>query len=237
MMPSAGTLYRKGKIGSMPNDWQALPISRLAHAGYCMRRAALLTNECIWVENADTAKGRVEHERAHTRRMERREDRILLFDQDIFSDSLGLIGKCDCIEAQKDEQGSFVPFAPFKVKMYPVEYKHGKVRREEEYELQLCAQAMCLEEMFGMKISEGAIYYITSHQRFPVRMDESLRMKVLSTIDALNAMRENFTIPSAQFSSKCKRCSLRDACMPQCKHTAENYLRRLKDEAKEMMDV
>ena len=88
------------------DDWEAIPLSRLAHAGYCMRRAALLTNEQLWSENADTAKGREAHKRVHTTRIERRGDRLQLFEYEVYSKELNVSGKCDCIEAEAVHSGS-----------------------------------------------------------------------------------------------------------------------------------
>ena len=113
------------------DDWEAIPLSRLAHAGYCLRRAALLTNEQLWKENSDTAKGREAHKRVHTSRIERRGDHLQLFEYDVFSKELNIGGKCDCIEASRDEAGCMIPAAEFPVRLYPVEYKNGKLRDEE----------------------------------------------------------------------------------------------------------
>ena len=140
------------------DDWDPIPLSRLSHAGFCLRRAALLTNEQVWSESADTAKGRSEHERVHTQRIERRGDSAKLYEFPVYSHTLGVAGKCDCIEAEADIRGCRIPALDFPVRLYPVEYKHGKLRAEQEYEIQLCAQAMCLEEMFQTHITEGTIY-------------------------------------------------------------------------------
>ena len=164
------------------DDWEPIPISCLSHAAYCLRRAALLTNEQLWIENADTAKGRLEHKRVHNTRIECRGEEILLYETDVFSNELGIIGKCDCIEAHADPDGCLLPEIDFPVRLYPIEYKHGKLRKEDEYEIQLCAQAMCLEEMFRTSIPEGAIYYIRSHRRQPVALTAELRERVHTII-------------------------------------------------------
>ena len=171
------------------DDWEAIPLSRLAHAGYCLRRAALLTNEQLWKENSDTAKGREAHKRVHTSRIERRGDHLQLFEYDVFSKELNIGGKCDCIEAVRDDSGCMIPAVEFPVRLYPVEYKNGKLREEEEYERQLCAQAMCLEEMYQTSIPEGAIFYISSHRRKPVAFTEALRDHVRDTVQQLEEIR------------------------------------------------
>ena len=214
------------------DEWDFIPLSRLSHAGYCLRRAALLTNEQLWSENADTAKGRLEHERVHDERIEHRGSSIRLYEYTVYSESLGISGKCDCIEAERDETGCRIPAADFPVRLYPVEFKHGKLRTEEEYEIQLCAQAMCLEEMYGAHISEGAILYQSSHRRQTVQFTDALREKVYKIIQVLDESRKNFTVPSAEPSSKCIRCSMCELCLPELSRTAKGYCQRLADEAK-----
>lgn len=215
------------------DDWEPIPLSRLSHAGFCLRRAALLTNEQVWSENADTAKGRSEHERVHTMRVERRGGHAKLYEFPVFSHTLGVAGKCDCIEAEADEQGCRIPALDFPVRLFPVEYKHGKLRAEQEYEIQLCAQAMCLEEMFQAQIPEGAIYYITSHRRYPVLFTQELRGMVKETIRRIESFRRSFTVPPAEYGAKCRACSLRELCLPDVQRSAFDYCMRLRAEAME----
>ena len=215
------------------DDWEPIPLSQLSQAGFCLRRAALLTNERVWSENADTAKGRSEHERVHTQRIERRGDSAKLYEFPVFSKTLGVAGKCDCIEAEASPQGCRIPALDFPVRLYPVEYKHGILRSEREYEMQLCAQAMCLEEMFRTQIPEGAIYYITSHRRYPVPLTEELRNLVKETIGKIESFRRSFTIPPAEYGAKCRACSLREHCQPDVQQSALGYCTQLRKEAME----
>lgn len=216
------------------DEWDYIPISRLSHAGYCLRRAALLTNEQIWQESADTAKGRTEHDKVHTARVERHGDEVKLYEYGVFSDTLGISGKCDCIEAVRSEQGCMLPTIEFPVTLYPVEFKHGKVRTEEEYEIQLCAQAMCLEEMYHTHIPEGALFYISSHRRYPVPLHDELREKVKQTISVMDDIRKQFRIPPAEYGAKCKRCSIRELCMPEIQASAADYCKQLERQAREV---
>ena len=213
------------------DEQELLPLSWLSQMCYCPRRAALLLNERLWEESSDTAKGRAEHQRVHTQRVEKRGDSLKLYEFTVFSDRLSLLGKCDCIEAVRDENGCHIPAADFPVRLYPVEYKHGTVRQEEEYQIQLCAQAMCLEEMFHTTIPEGALFFISSHRRVPVTLDAALRMRTEEMADALWDIRQRLAVPSAQYSAKCRRCSLRELCMPKGKTSAKNYLLQLQKEA------
>ena len=120
---------RREKAGLPVDDEQEyLPLSWLSQADYCLRRAALLLNERVWVENVETAKGRAEHERVHTQRVERRGDFVKLYENSVFSDKMQISGKCDCIEAVRDENGCTIPAVDFPVRLLPVEYKHGKIR-------------------------------------------------------------------------------------------------------------
>lgn len=192
-----------------------------------------MTNEQLWTESADTAKGREEHQQVHTTRIEKRGNEIKLYEYSVFSDTLGISGKCDCIEAFADPSGCMIPGVAFPVRLYPVEYKHGKVRSEEEYEIQLCAQAVCLEEMFHTEISEGAVFYITSHRRLVVPLTAELRDRVRETISKLDLVRRTFSVPAAEYGPKCNRCSIREACMPQLPTSARKYCNELEKSARE----
>ena len=156
----------------MKNEEDYLLLSQLTHAGYCLRRAALVMNEQLWNESVDTVKGRQEHMKVHDRRIERRGNEIKLYEYEVISHDLMIRGKCDCIEAVRDDCGCRVPFSNFPVLLKPVEFKHGRVREEEEYDMQLCAQAMCLEEMYKTNIEDGDIFYVSSHKRHTVLFTE-----------------------------------------------------------------
>lgn len=216
------------------NDLEYLPLSYLSQISYCPRRVGLLLNERVWLESADTAKGRNEHESVHTQRVERRGNEIKLFEYAVFSDVLGISGKCDLVEAQKDPSGCRIPPVDFPVLLYPVEYKHGKLRDEQEYNIQLCAQAMCLEEMYHTAIPKGAIFYLSSHRRQTVSLDESLRRLVRETAGELHRVRDTLSIPVARYSEKCRRCSLLEYCMPGVRRSAQAYCEQLAQEAKEV---
>ena len=136
---------------------ELFPLSWLSQYGYCKRRCSLLALEQIWQENEYTAAGRMQHKRVHTGRTEQRGDSIYIFEMPVFSHALGVSGFCDCVEAHPSPSGVAIPHGKGKYTFYPVEYKHGVVRDEEEYHLQLCAQAICLEERFGVEIPAGAI--------------------------------------------------------------------------------
>ena len=222
---------KKAGLASM-DDPEYLPLSWLSQICYCPRRAGLLLNERLWEESSDTAKGRAEHERVHTQRVEKRGDCIKLYEFTVYSDTLELLGKCDCIEATRDENGCYIPATEFPVQLYPIEYKHGTLRDEEEYKIQLCAQAMCLEEMFKVEISKGALFFISSHRRLEIELDETLRQKTRELADELHKIRTKLFIPDAVYSAKCRKCSLRELCMPRVKKSAKGYCEILRNEAR-----
>lgn len=217
------------------DDREYLPVSLLSQICYCPRRAGLLLNERLWSESADTAKGRAEHEHVHTERVEKRGNLVKLFEYTVFSDQFAWTGKCDCIEASYDEKGCRIPAADFPVSLFPIEYKHGVVREEEEYKVQLCAQAICLEEMFHTSIPKGALFFISAHRRLEVAIDEPLRQRKKQLAEQLGSMRENLTIPGGEYSSKCRRCSLLELCMPKVQPSAQRYLTELCSEAVGML--
>lgn len=219
------------------SDLEYLPLSYLSQADYCLRRAGLLLNERVWMENSDTAKGRKEHEKVHAQRMERRGSEAKLFEYPVFSNILGISGKCDLLEARQSPCGCKIPALEFPVCLYPVEYKHGKLREEREYEIQLCAQAICLEEMYHTSIPEGAIFYISSHRRKTVVFTEDLRRMVFGTAKELHRLRETLFVPAAEQSDRCRRCSLLEYCMPGTPKSAGKYCEGLAKEAKEVQTV
>lgn len=213
------------------DDAEYLPLSYLSQVCYCPRRAGLLLNERLWAESRDTAKGLAEHERVHTQRTEKRGGLLKLYEYTVYSDTLQLLGKCDCIEAARSEDGCRIPAADFPVQLYPIEYKHGTVRDEEEYKIQLCAQAICLEEMFGTSIPEGALFFISSHRRLPVVLDDALRSQTRALAHQLHRIRDTLSVPAAEYSARCRRCSLLELCMPKVKTSAADYCRQLRQAA------
>lgn len=206
------------------------PLSWLSQYGYCKRRCYLLALEQIWHENEYTAAGRIQHKRVHTARTEQRGDVLYIFEMPVFSRGLGVNGLCDCVEAHPSPTGVPTPYGEGRYIFYPVEYKHGVVRDEEEYHLQLCAQAICLEERFGVQIPAGAIFFIDAHRRDEVLFSMELREKTWETAREISDLIENQKMIPALYSAKCKKCSLRDACQPKIKRSSRLYRDSLWDE-------
>lgn len=210
---------------------ELFPLSWLSQYGYCKRRCSLLALEQIWQENEYTAAGRMQHKRVHTGRTEQRGDTIHIFEMPVFSRRLGVSGFCDCVEAHPSPSGVSIPYGEGKYEFFPVEYKHGVVRDEEEYHLQLCAQAICLEERFSTQIPVGAIFFIDAHRREEVLFSGELREKTWKTAKEIADLIEGQKMIPAVYSAKCKKCSLWDTCQPRTKRSSQSYNDCLWDEA------
>lgn len=183
-----------------PED-DLIMISSLQHYSYCPRQCGLIHVEQVFDENVFTLRGRANHERVHeaTSRWEHgiRLERAL----PLWSARLGLYGVADLVE-----------FHP-NCRVYPVEYKSAKDSREHD-RIQLCAQAMCLEEMLGIPVTQGAIFSHGSKRRREVELDDDLRDTVIQTIAAVRQLLGGRDLPPAANDARCPNCSLLDACVP-----------------------
>lgn len=215
---------------------ELFPLSWLSQYGYCKRRCSLLALEQIWQENEYTAAGRMQHKRVHTARTQQRGDVIHIFEMPVFSRRLGVSGLCDCVEAHPSPSGASIPYGEGTYTFFPVEYKHGVVRDEEEYHLQLCGQAICLEERFGVQIPAGAIFFIDAHRRDEVLFSQELREQTWQTAKEIADMVESAKLIPAVYGAKCRKCSLREACQPKIKKSARSYSDVLWDKAVKEME-
>ncbi len=176
-------------------------ISALEHYSYCPRQCALIHVEQTFDENLYTLRGRVVHERVDEPLAEFQEGVRVERALPLWSKRLGLIGKADVVEFH-----GVIP--------YPVEYKHGSKREREHDDLQLCAQAICLEEMAGKAVPKGAIFYHSSRRRREVAFTDALRTDVEAATDAIRTMMKEQNLPPPVNDSRCRHCSLKDSCMP-----------------------
>jgi CRISPR-associated exonuclease Cas4 len=185
------------------DDDDLLPLSALQHVIFCERQFALIHVEQAWVENAYTTEGEILHAKAHSLSRERRPGRAKEFGMPIRSLELGLTGMTDAVEYGED--GS----------IRIVEYKRGKPKKHRADEAQVCAQAMCLEEMRGVSISEAQLYYGKAKRRKTVVLDEELRgITRTAAARAQEILRDGKT-PKADFDeAKCPHCSMIGICMP-----------------------
>ncbi|MDF2140878.1 CRISPR-associated protein Cas4 [Paenirhodobacter sp. CAU 1674] len=208
-----------------PAEDEAIPLSAVQHAVYCLRQAALIHLERLWAENRFTAEGDVFHavaDKGGTRRG-RGVRRVLSLP--LGSARLGLSGIADLVE--------FHPLAGGGERPFPVEYKRGKPKLHRADEAQLCAQALCLEEMTGQPVPEGALFYAQTKRRVNVPFDAELRALTEATIADLSAvLRARITPPPTPHRSRCRACSLLDLCRPE---TVARPVRRWRDQMLDRM--
>jgi len=196
----------------------AVSISALQHYIYCPRQCGLIHVAQVWSENLHTQKGRREHDRVDVPEYELKADMRIERALPIWSEKLGLTGKCDVVEFHAN--GS----------VYPVEYKHGPRKKGLHDDVQLCAQAICLEEMLEVSIAEGAIYHVKSKRRRKVTFDDTLREKVRETVQVVRRMIESQHIPSPVFGRHCEQCSLQDICMPAVREIPPHLFEPISDD-------
>lgn len=217
----------------MFSDSDLLPISALQHLLYCERQCALIHIERLWAENRFTVEGRHLHEKADSGKGEARPGRGTQRAVPLWSYQLGLFGKADVVEFRSREEmggrgdgemggadaegsslttgnsqlGTLIPF--------PIEYKRGKPKAHDADRVQLCAQAMCLEEMLGVPVAAGALFYGRTRRRQDVVFDADLRELTCRAAQRLHEMMASGLTPAAVYEKKkCGRCSLASQCLP-----------------------
>jgi len=185
-----------------------MPLSALQHAVYCLRQAALIHIERAWVDNRFTAEGHVLHAVADKggSRKARGVRRVMALP--IASKRLGIAGTADLVEFHPGADGVEVPF--------PIEYKRGKPKLHRADEVQLCAQSLCLEEMMGISVPEGALFYAEIKRRLVVPFDAELRRLTEETAATLaEVFASGRTPPPTQLRQRCRACSLSELCRPE----------------------
>ncbi|MEY2881639.1 MAG: hypothetical protein RLZZ15_4019, partial [Verrucomicrobiota bacterium] len=197
-----------------------IPLSALNDFLFCERRAALKFIEGLRASNEHTLLGDLAHAHVDTPGYEQRAGWELLRALPLFSDRLGLSGKADLVEVryadlefQIGELKSEIPRRVLAAR--PVEYKKGPQRRFDNDEVQLCAQALCLEEMFGVAIDSGAIFHAQSQRRSEVAFAAALRQRTLAAISDLRSLISTSTLPRAALKPQCEGCSLHEVCLPE----------------------
>ncbi len=186
----------------LSSEEEVILISALADYVFCPRRCALKQIEGLWGDNQHTRVGTLLHNHADTPGYETIADVTVLRALPLYSDRYGLIGKADIVELHNGEP-------------VPVEYKKGRRRKFDNDEIQLCAQAFCLEEMFACEVSVGYLYHAASKRRREVLLDWRLRDQTARTISAVREMLSAGITPAAELKPRCDGCSLRRICMPE----------------------
>jgi CRISPR-associated exonuclease Cas4 len=220
------------------DDDDLLQLSGLQHLAYCERQWGLIHIEDQWKENVFTAEGRILHKRTEVTETEVRGNIRITHGLRLRSLRLGLVGRADVVEFHridktdapdeniygvelKGAKGLWIPF--------PVEHKRGKPKSDHCDEVQLCAQALCLEEMLGVQITQGSLFYGRPRRRSDVQFDETLRTETEKLAQRMHELaRAGITPPPTDEYSRCKGCSLRDVCLPKTayKQNAGRYLEK-----------
>lgn len=215
-----------------PED-QFLPLSGLQHMAFCPRQCALIHLERAWSDNHLTAAGRVMHERVHNGPSETRGDVRTVRELAIRSLRLGLSGMADAVEFRRADGESGAAALPNRRGFwipYPVEYKRGRPKKGDCDAVQLCVQALCLEEMLGCRVPEAALYYGETRRRTAVPIDGRIRSRTERLADEYHALFSSGIIPAAEPKACCRSCSLKDICMPGTGRSAAAYIdRHLRD--------
>lgn len=196
-------------------EGELLQLSGLQHFSFCPRQWALIHLEEQWAENLRTTEGHLLHNKAHDcLQRERRGDTLILRDLSVCSHTLGLSGKCDVVEFHLSPNGVALHGEEGLWQPYPVEYKRGTTKEGDADRLQLCAQAMCLEEMLCCSISEGALFYGENRRREIVLLDDALRSQVEALSMEMHRCFQRRYTPKAKPTKGCNACSLRELCIP-----------------------
>ena len=199
-----------------------LMLSGIQHFAFCKRQWAMIHIEQQWAENYRTTAGEIMHKKAHDESaFEKRGNLLTVRGLRISSRSLGLSGQCDVVEFHQDENGIDLFGYEGKWNIVQVEYKRGTVKENNADELQLCAQAVCLEEMFQMDIPEGFLYYGENRRRHQVEFTSELRSEVERTADKMHEMFRRGHTPGAKPSKQCKSCSLENLCLPKLQKSGD----------------
>ena len=199
-----------------------IQLSALQHMVFCPRQCALIHVEQTWTESGRTAEGRIMHERVHDESRESRGDVRIEYGVALRSLRLGLIGKADVVEFHRRPDGFWLPS--------PVEYKRGKPKANDCDKVQLCAQALCLEEMLSVTIPAGALFYGQTRHRLDVVFDEALRRETEETARRTHDLIASGRTPPPVYAKRCENCSLMAECLPktiQKRRSVRSYLTRI----------
>lgn len=193
-----------------------VPLSALQHYVFCPRQCALIHNEQIWSENFLTAQGKALHERVDKGEPETRHGIRYERSVHVSAEQWGLTGIVDMVEYDTHSGN-----------IKPVEYKRGKPKNDHSDQIQLCAQALCLEEMTGQNIPEAALWYAQTRHRQIIPLTPQLRQETIGTIEQVRKLLESGETPPPQYSKHCKACSLVEECRPQLSDYSRQYTARL----------
>ena len=202
------------------NEDEFLMLSGIQHFAFCRRQWALIHIEQQWAENYRTIDGQIFHENAHNGAFSETRNGILIRrGLSVFSRTMGISGICDIVEFHPSEEGISISKDSKRYLPFPIEYKRGEPKQYQADDLQLCAQAMCLEEMFSTEISEGAIFYGETRRRENVLFSQELREEVKELFAEMHQYYSRGYTPKVKKSKSCNNCSLKELCLPKLEKT------------------
>ncbi len=212
----------------MYTESDLLPLSALQHICFCERQCALIHVEQVWLENRFTAEGRILHERVDAGKSEKRRDLRVSSAVSLRSLRLGLVGKADVVEFHRKAlpDGSVI-WQPF-----PVEYKRGRPKKDNCDKIQLCAQALCLEEMLNLRIECGALFYGKTRRRQDVNFYDGLCEETEQMAERLHKLFNQRKTPKPVFDKRCQHCSFVSYCLPEKldgRKTGTDYLATIRN--------
>jgi len=217
---------------------ELLPISALQHLAFCPRQWALIHLEGLWSDNRLTVEGTIAHERVHSNEAEARGDIRIARGLRVRSLRLGIIGQLDVVEfhkTQDKQKGVTLDGTNSLWQPVIIEHKHGKPKIDNEDEIQLCAQALCLEEMLGIVIEAGSFFYGKPRRRSEVAFGQELRKQTENSITLLHELTRSGKTPPPENSPKCRNCSMISQCLPTLdkrKNRIKEYMTRSVDLSK-----
>ncbi len=183
-----------------------IQLSALQHYVFCPRQCGLIHVEDVWADNVFTVRGEILHEKVDTDTYETRGTLKTVRGLRIHSTRLGIVGRCDVVEFRKGKSEQ--------EEVMPVEFKSGEPKEDVSDKVQLCAQALCLEEMMNTQVKRGAFFYGKIRRRVQVELDDELRKQTEEIIAAVHEIVSQKKVPAARYNEKCRNCSLEETCMP-----------------------
>lgn len=197
------------------NEDEFLMLSGIQHYAFCPRQWALIHIEQQWDENYLTITGNIMHEKVHDASLvEKRKNVIITRGMAVFSRTLGISGNCDVVEFHLDKNGITLSNYDGTYQPAPVEYKRGKPKEHDADVLQLCAQAICLEEMLVCEIPKGYLFYGETKRRMEILFDKALRQSVISSFQKMHELFDRKYTPKVKTTKQCQSCSLNEICLP-----------------------
>jgi CRISPR-associated exonuclease Cas4 len=200
-----------------------IQLSSLQHYVFCPRQCGLIHVEDVWADNVFTVRGEILHDKVDTDTYKTRGTLKTVRGLRIHSTRLGIVGRADVVEFSKSTNAGGSP------DVLPVEFKSGEPKEDVSDKVQLCAQALCLEEMMNTQVKRGAFFYGKIRRRVQVELDDELRKQTEEIITAVHEIVSQKKVPAVRYNEKCRNCSLEETCMPKAmnERKLDRYIKEL----------